>query len=93
MGWNKTSHEGRVCYERNDGTRLFCTEDIDRLETAERMVAAERDHNMKIRRRRAEDDIIIREYSQEEETTTLDRIITVIALVIVITLAIFSLMD
>ena len=35
MGWLKTDVEGRVMWERSDGVRVRCSDDIEAIEAAE----------------------------------------------------------
>jgi hypothetical protein len=46
MSWSKSENEGRTCWERQDGARLYSTQEIDALEAFERKQAEERNKSL-----------------------------------------------
>lgn len=85
MGWNRTEHEGRTCYERN-GQRLFSTEEIDALDRFEKEQSEKRKSDFQKWR---EDDIFHEEQEQVESKPE-DRLIAVILLVALMLLALYQ---
>ena len=71
MGWNVTSHEGKICYER-DGMRVYRTQDIEAIERQEKVEAEQRNNNVRC------------DYHEDEcENTDIDEMKPATALVIV----------
>jgi hypothetical protein len=42
MSWTKSYYEGKGCWERSDGTRVFSTQEVTAIENMERMEAEKR---------------------------------------------------
>jgi hypothetical protein len=46
MSWHKNTQGGKVCWERQDGARLYSTQEIDALEAFERKQSEERNKSL-----------------------------------------------